>query len=143
MFQQCFSQLLGAAARCPLPLMNKRILLILAWASICLRLIIPMGTMPADGQWYLILCPDGMTVTQMASMPGDHQHHSVDEVEFINCDFALLSANDDTTLATAPDFIALVQSATILKTQKLAGHTANRRTHFHARAPPRVRFFYS
>ena len=124
--------------------MNKRILLILAWASICLRLIIPMGTMPADGQWYLILCPDGMTVTQMASMPGDHhQHHSVDEVELINCDFALLSANDDTTLATAPDFIALVQSATILKAQKLAGHTANRRTHFHARAPPRVRFFYS
>lgn len=123
--------------------MNKRILLILAWASICLRLIIPMGTMPADGQWYLILCPDGMTVTQMASMPGDHQHHSVDEVELINCDFALLSANDDTTLATAPDFIVPVQSPNILKPQKVAGHSANRRIHFHARAPPRVRFFYS
>ena len=124
--------------------MNKRILLYLAWASICLRLLIPMGTMPAEGDWYLILCPDGMTVKQMTSMPDDHHpHHSVDEDELINCDFALLTAKDDTTLATAPDFIALVQSATILKPQKLADHTVNRRTHFHPRAPPRVRFFYS
>jgi len=124
--------------------MNKRILLYLAWASICLRLLIPIGTMPSEGDWYLILCPDGMTVKQMTSMPGDHHlHHSAGEVELINCDFALLSANDDTTLVAAPDHIAPVQSSRILQPQKLAGYSANRRTHFHPRAPPRVRFFYS
>ncbi len=124
--------------------MPKRILLLLAWASICLRLIIPMGTMPTEDDWYLILCPDGMTVKQMASMPGEHhQHHSAEEVELINCDFALLSANDDTTLAVAPDYIGPVQSSSVIQLQKLAGHSANRRNYFHARAPPRVRFFYS
>ena len=124
--------------------MSKRILLFLAWASICLRLLIPMGTMPTEGDWYLILCPDCMTVEQMTSMPGDHhEHHSTDEAELINCDFALLSANDDTTLVTAPDYIAPIQSLIILKPEKLAGYSANGRTYFHPRAPPRVRFFYS
>ena len=124
--------------------MPKRILLFLAWASICLRLIIPIGTMPVDGEWYLILCPDGMTVKQMTSNSGDHhQHHNEDEVELISCDFALLSANDDTTLVAAPDYTAPVQSPTILKPHKLARLSANRLTHFHPRAPPRIRFFYS
>ena len=134
----------GVKLASKLRLMPKRILLFLAWASICLRLIIPMGTMPAGGEWYLILCPNGMTVKQMTSNSGDHhQHHNEDEVELINCDFALLSANDDTTLVAAQDYIAPVQSPTILKPHKLARLSANRLNHFHPRAPPRIRFFYS
>jgi hypothetical protein len=123
--------------------MYRRALLLLAWASICLRLMIPMGTMPTDGQWYLILCPDGMTVKQMMSVSSDHQQHSSNEVDLISCDFALLSVNEDSTLTSMPDYIAQVQPATILKAQMRAGYSVNRRTHFQPRAPPSVRFFYS
>ena len=125
-------------------MVNKRILLFLAWVSICLRLMIPMGTMPTGGDWYLMLCPDGMSVKQMTSMPDDHHpHHSADEVESINCDFALLSANDETTLVAALGYSAPVLSLTIPNTRKWLGYSANHRTHFNPRAPPGVRFFYS
>jgi hypothetical protein len=117
---------------------------ILAWASICLRLIIPMGTMPTDGHWYLILCPDGMSVKQMPDMLGEHhQHHNSSEVEPINCDFAVLSACDELNLTASPVLLVTTYSFVTTPALSVAAHSAGTFTNYHSRAPPRVRFFYS
>jgi hypothetical protein len=49
----------------------------LALGALVLRLLVPVGTMPAalaDG-WFLKLCPDGLPVETLARLLGESHHH--------------------------------------------------------------------
>jgi hypothetical protein len=103
-----------------------------------------MGTMPLEGHWYLLLCPHGMNVAQMIEMSGEHHgHHKGSEAEVINCDFALGSANDDLAFSAPSSHSVLLLINRIEPLYESTRASNLKLNSFHARAPPKVRFFYS
>ncbi len=58
--------------------------------ALLLRVAVPVGFMPSSvgHGWYLELCPDGMPVSLMVELYGEHHaHHGADDNVFYECDY--------------------------------------------------------
>lgn len=80
-----------------------RAALCFALGALLLRLLVPVGTMPAAlaGGWFLQLCPDGLPAETLARLLGDshhHHHHAVESGERsatpVRCDLGAALSGD-------------------------------------------------
>jgi hypothetical protein len=89
----------------------------LALGALLLRLLVPVGTMPAalaEG-WFLKLCPDGLPAETLARLLGEshHHHHHQGEGERsaapVRCDLGAALSGD----AIKPDVVVALVSAAV------------------------------